>query len=112
MGQVLFDPPNVAGWSGGSTWLASSTFFARVNFLDQFFFSANRGFVSPALPALADANTAEELVDKALAIFVDGNVTGGARQSIIDYAKTVTDAQARAATVAYLVLASPEYQLI
>ena len=113
MDQLLFEPPNVAGWPGGSTWLSSSTFFARVNFLDQFFFGANRGVVAPPpLPALAGTNTAEELVDRALAIFVDGYVSDGERQSIIDYAKTVNDAQERAATVAYLVLASPEYQLI
>jgi len=39
-------------------------------------------------------------------------VSDGARQSIIDYAGKIDDAQDRAATVAYLVLASPEYQLI
>ncbi len=31
MGQTLFDPPNVAGWPGGRTWLGTSTWFARVN---------------------------------------------------------------------------------
>ncbi|HXU24416.1 MAG TPA: DUF1800 domain-containing protein [Tepidiformaceae bacterium] len=113
MGQLLFEPPNVAGWPGGSAWLSSGTFFARVNFLDQFFFGADRAITeTPPLPALAGADTAEELADKALAIFVDGNVSDGARQSIIDYARNIDDAQDRAATVAYLVLASPEYQLI
>ncbi|TAK70822.1 MAG: DUF1800 domain-containing protein, partial [Dehalococcoidia bacterium] len=31
MGQTLFNPPNVAGWPGGETWLGTSTWFARVN---------------------------------------------------------------------------------
>ncbi|HEY7269142.1 MAG TPA: DUF1800 domain-containing protein, partial [Dehalococcoidia bacterium] len=35
MGQVLFEPPNVAGWPGGSTWLNSATMFARLNFINQ-----------------------------------------------------------------------------
>lgn len=32
MTQVLFYPPNVKGWPGGSTWLTSSTVLARENF--------------------------------------------------------------------------------
>ena len=31
MGQVLFDPPNVAGWPGGSAWLNSSSPLQRIN---------------------------------------------------------------------------------
>src|SRR5439155_3171442 len=32
MGQVLFAPPNVKGWRGGTTWLNTSTVLARENF--------------------------------------------------------------------------------
>jgi uncharacterized protein (DUF1800 family) len=32
MTQILFYPPNVKGWAGGSTWLNSSTVLARENF--------------------------------------------------------------------------------
>ena len=32
MGQELFYPPNVGGWSGGRTWLAGRTVVARANF--------------------------------------------------------------------------------
>src|SRR5438105_4897555 len=32
MGQVLFYPPNVAGWPGGSSWINSSTLLNRINF--------------------------------------------------------------------------------
>lgn len=31
MGQVLFDPPSVAGWPGGRRWINTSTLFARQN---------------------------------------------------------------------------------
>jgi hypothetical protein len=34
MGQVLFYPPNVAGWSGGANWLTSDMMIARQNFLE------------------------------------------------------------------------------
>ena len=32
MGQILFYPPNVAGWPGGANWLTSQTVIARENF--------------------------------------------------------------------------------
>jgi hypothetical protein len=32
MGQVLFAPPNVKGWTGGKNWLNSATVLARQNF--------------------------------------------------------------------------------
>jgi hypothetical protein len=35
MNQVLFHPPNVAGWPGGSQWLNQGTILARLNFLNQ-----------------------------------------------------------------------------
>ena len=110
MDQTLFEPPSVAGWPGGVTWLSSSTFFARVNFLDQFLMG-QRGRAQ-RLPALEGAASTEALVERALSIFVDGNVPDSSRQSIVDYAKTVSNEQQRAAAVAYLVLASPEYQLV
>lgn len=36
MGQVPFDPPNVAGWDGGRAWLAESPFLTRLNLLAGF----------------------------------------------------------------------------
>jgi hypothetical protein len=30
LGQILFYPPNVAGWPGGKTWIDSSTLFLRL----------------------------------------------------------------------------------
>ncbi|MBJ7594047.1 MAG: DUF1800 domain-containing protein [Candidatus Dormibacteraeota bacterium] len=32
MDQVLYDPPNVAGWPNSSGWVSSSTLLARINF--------------------------------------------------------------------------------
>ncbi|GEM83033.1 DUF1800 domain-containing protein [Meiothermus hypogaeus] len=36
MGQIPFDPPNVAGWDGGLAWLAESPFLTRLNVLAGF----------------------------------------------------------------------------
>lgn len=32
LGQMLFRPPNVAGWPGGKTWIDNSTLMLRMNF--------------------------------------------------------------------------------
>ena len=35
MAQLLYDPPNVAGWPSNAGWIASSTWLARLNFAAQ-----------------------------------------------------------------------------
>jgi len=35
LGQMLFAPPNVKGWPGGSHWITSSSFLARVQLMSQ-----------------------------------------------------------------------------
>jgi uncharacterized protein (DUF1800 family) len=37
LGQVLFHPPNVAGWPGGKAWIDNSTFMLRMNFAAMIF---------------------------------------------------------------------------
>lgn len=109
MDQRLFEPPNVAGWPGGAAWLSSASFFGRVNFLDSLLFPRGRAV---AVPPLLGQPTAEAMVDDALVRLVDGEISTESRESLYSYARTVGDARERAASVAYLVLASPEYQLI
>ena len=109
MDQRLFEPPSVAGWPGGEAWLSSGTFFGRVNFLDAFLYPRGRPV---NIPALQNEPDAEGMVDTALDGLVDGDIGDGARESLYAYAATVPAGAERAAAVAYLVLASPEYQLI
>jgi uncharacterized protein (DUF1800 family) len=113
MDQIPFEPPSVAGWPGGQAWMSSSTFFARVNFLDQYLFGGNgKNANVAAIPALSGAATPDDMVERALSIFVDNNINDSSRASITAYAKTLTNPREQAAAVSYLVLASPEYQLI
>ena len=37
LGQLLFHPPNVAGWPGGRTWIDHSTLMLRLNFTGYLF---------------------------------------------------------------------------
>ncbi|MGH2633992.1 MAG: DUF1800 domain-containing protein [Tepidiformaceae bacterium] len=110
MDQTLFEPPNVAGWPGGAYWLSSSTFFARLNFLDSLLGGTGKNAL--VIPAFAGLTATSDLVERALQIFLDGNVSDSTRQAIADHANTITDPQQRAAAVAYLTLATPEYQLV
>lgn len=109
MGQVLFEPPSVGGWPGGPSWLSSANFFGRVNFLDAFLFPQGRPVDVPVLSGLP---TAEAMVDEALRRLVDDNVSDETRESLYAHATAISSARERAATVAYLVLASPEFQLV
>ena len=47
LGQTLFDPPNVAGWAGGRTWITPSTLLQRGNLLRDVLFPDVEGFRPP-----------------------------------------------------------------
>ena len=44
LGQSLFDPPNVAGWAGGRTWITPSTLLQRGNLFRDVLFPDVKGF--------------------------------------------------------------------
>jgi hypothetical protein len=47
LGQSLFDPPNVAGWAGGRTWITPSTLLQRGNVFRDVLFPNVKGFRAP-----------------------------------------------------------------
>jgi uncharacterized protein (DUF1800 family) len=47
LGQALFDPPNVAGWAGGRTWITPSTLLQRGNLFRGVLFPDVKGFRPP-----------------------------------------------------------------
>ncbi len=44
LGQVLFHPPNVAGWPGGKTWIDNSTLMLRLNLVGFLFQAVDISF--------------------------------------------------------------------
>lgn len=44
LGQVLFNPPNVAGWPGGKTWIDNSTLMLRLNLAGLVFQASDANF--------------------------------------------------------------------
>lgn len=118
MGQILFYPPNVAGWPGGANWLTSQMMIARQNFV--------AGLVnSPAMNGVAwmrdvppqAGPAARELVRTIL--FDDASPAGIAQ--LTDYLNGVNTSalgmlsgenyEERVRGAAYLTMAMPAYQL-
>jgi uncharacterized protein (DUF1800 family) len=95
MGQVLFYPPNVAGWPAGIAWINSSTLLNRINFANA---AARRAAAS------SPAQTVEQLTAR----LVDGNVTSDTRDGLHAFAAAHPDDHAG---LLFMALATPEYQL-
>ena len=92
MGQVLFYPPNVAGWPAGSSWINSSTLLSRVNFAT----------------ALAQKSGSAASLDQLLATFVDGTVSPTTHDTLTQFAH---DNPGASADLLSLTLSTPEFQL-
>ena len=54
LGQTLFNPPNVAGWAGGRTWITPALLFQRGNLFRRVLFPDEDGFWAPdrAIPGI------------------------------------------------------------
>lgn len=118
MGQILFYPPNVAGWPGGANWLTSQTMIARENFLASLVNSPvmNGAGWMQQVPMNA-TRAASDLV----AALLQGDASQSAVQDVAAYLNgSGTSAlgmlsgenyQERVRGAAYLSLAMPAYQL-
>ena len=115
MGQIPFEPPNVAGWPGGAAWLNSSTIFARLNFLNLVTGGAvsDRGAAVGATSANGALGTAAQAIAYHLPLILDDNLSAEARQVLVDYAggldRQLPPDQLRG--LVYLILASPQFHL-
>ena len=95
MGQLLFYPPNVAGWPGGTSWINSSTLLNRINFANA---AARRAAASSPAPT----------VDQLTANLIDGNATSTTRDGLHAFATAHPDDHAG---LLFMTLATPEFQL-
>jgi uncharacterized protein (DUF1800 family) len=95
MGQVLFYPPNVAGWPAGTSWINSSTLLNRINF-------------AGAATSKAQAGQSAQSLDQLLGVLLDGNVSAGTREELKAFAAAHPNDHAG---LLFMVLATPEFQL-
>lgn len=116
MGQDLFDPPNVAGWPGGAAWLNSNSWLQRVNFVNGI--ATRRKGDAGSFFTLADNLPPRQQGDQLMLQLVDGNLEPAQRSAVESYVyggpaatlnRTFANRQGR--DLAYLLMASPEYQL-
>ena len=118
MGQILFYPPNVAGWPGGANWLTTQTTIARENFVASLVNSPVMEQVPwmqsiPLKPGQAAADLVQSILfgdASALAVSQLAGYLNGDGTSALG-ALSGENYQERLRGAAYLTMAMPAYQL-
>ena len=116
MGQQLFEPPDVAGWSLGQDWFSTGAMLTRMNFASAL--ASNQKF-RLATAAAGAKQSPQALVNYMLSRLTAADVSGAVYNDLLAYASAVTtwtgsDAQLQAKTpgLAHLILGSAEYQFL
>jgi uncharacterized protein (DUF1800 family) len=122
LGQVLFNPPNVAGWPGGEAWIATNTMLARSALANAVAVATKpeSGFlVDPRrLFKLSGSVAASDLIRTLTNHLVDGDLSPNEQSRLIAYLGAdqstlvdTTDQDLNVRGLLYLTMASPEYSL-
>ncbi|HEY3333367.1 MAG TPA: DUF1800 domain-containing protein [Capsulimonadaceae bacterium] len=124
MGQDLLAPTTVKGWDGGQAWINTDTIQARGKFGSTLgdgpaIMAALRGSITGDVtvkaaafdPATIGTGSPKAVVDSVLWRMGPLSLTPAAYKTIVDYASSVSDPQARLSGVFSLVLSTPEYQM-
>jgi hypothetical protein len=116
MNQVLFEPPDVAGWELGQGWFSTGTMLARMNFASSL--ALNQKFnLARAATSVRDSSDKVVLYfverlspsaydDQPMAELKAYMVAGGA------WTGSDTQLQTKAAGLIKLIVGSSEYQLV
>jgi uncharacterized protein (DUF1800 family) len=116
MGQTLFEPPDVAGWSLGQEWFSSGTMLARMNFAATL--AANQ-----RVNLGRDAAVASSAPDDFVSYFIDRLTASewdaapyGSLQAYVAsggaWTGSTAQLQSKAAGLTRLIIGSSEYQFI
>lgn len=118
LGQELFNPPNVGGWSAGASWINATTMLGRFNFASQLTGDLGGPMVSSFDPAaLLSASGAQTMSD--LVSYIAGALgispTSTTAKALLAYAGTGSvaraDIQTKIRGLVHLTLVSPEFQV-
>lgn len=132
MGQILFDPPNVAGWPGdqvSANWVNTGAWMTRVNTINALvdYMSASPDFNKQLQADIQkqQIDSADKLVTYVLTQLIDGQIDSPRRQMLVDYVngssaggtdrltlyggKAISGNSVRG--LYYLIMSMPEYQL-
>ncbi|MBO0783233.1 MAG: DUF1800 family protein, partial [Ktedonobacteraceae bacterium] len=134
MGQTLFDPPSVAGWTGdkvSALWMNSGAWLTRLNYIDLLLAGTrgrNNAYKPVNLQQIINDNhidSPERFVDYFGSYLLDGNMAQDRRAQFVAYFNQPDEKSKEHVTLAngksyplgrargtlYLIMASPEYQL-
>ncbi len=104
MGQELFNPPNVGGWTSGLGWISPGSILERANYANKLVTArqanANVSAFDPnALLAGKSLTTPEALADHFIGLLLDGIATADQRNALINYLKLNDKGQPAAFTL-------------
>jgi uncharacterized protein (DUF1800 family) len=116
MGQLLYEPPNVAGWHLGANWFSTGTMLARTNFAAMLA-SSQKEHLASALES--DGGTTQELLTAVLNRITPAPLDSGPQQALMSYllaggswTGNTEQLNTRASGLARLLVGCSEYQLI
>ena len=118
MGQILYEPPDVAGWDAGESWFSTGAMLARMNFASTL--AGNQRFnLAKAVKAANASRTPEGLLSHFVGALVTAPLDADVTSEWSAYLRatgawTGSDAQvqAKASGLVHLIAGSPEYQLV
>ena len=113
MGQVLFDPPSVAGWRGGASWANTATSMARYNFAARVGELVSEDVVTAALDEASGVpeTMARPWMDRLGLLGLSSATSAGVAQYLAAARRAGDAPHAIARGVLTLLVASPDYNL-
>lgn len=115
MGQILYEPPDVAGWDQGQQWFSSGAMLARINFGSTL--ATNQRFNLTAA-ARGVGSTPDRLLSTVLGLSQVPTYDSGVATEMLTYLNanirwTGSDSQlnTKLAALVHMIIGSPEYQL-
>ena len=119
LGQELLNPPDVAGWPGGISWINSTTLLQRAN-MANLLTNPGRNQNLDTRPAFsyAERPSPQQAVEHYLVLLLDGQMPTEEQEVLQAYLRALginhhsdqlSDSALRG--LVYLILASPDYQL-
>ena len=116
MGQVLFEPPDVAGWDLGQTWFSSGTMLARMNLGSTLTSNQRFNLRDAAKPyGKTPDSLLSWMLDRLPMAQLDSAMYSDLRNFLTGSgAWTGSDAQllVKASGLAHIILAAPQYQFM
>jgi uncharacterized protein (DUF1800 family) len=116
MGQQLYEPPNVGGWTPGAAWFSTGTMLARTNFA-AVLAASQKEFLAASLTN--ESRSPQDLVAAMLDRLTPAPLDSGPQQALMTYLAaagnwtgTGDQLNTRAAGLARLLAGSAEYQLV